>query len=388
MNKRFFRFALIACLLGPLSLKPGQTAILDLEDVPAPAWAPVPFARPADFAAYMEQRHAWPRERLDALLADYKANAQVIRLMDPPAQHFKRSWQNYRKRFIEAKRIAAGVNFWNENQDALERASKRFGVPAHVIVGIIGVETIYGRHTGSFQVLEALATLSFDYPRRAAYFARELEHFLLWTQEQGIDPKTVRGSFAGAIGLPQFMPGSIRRHAVDFDGDGSIDLAGSKADAIGSVASFLKRHGWQSQSRQKTRIHLQFKPTQQEAAEEARKKILEAGWQPRWQRRDIEQAGLGFPKESKENAEQNNKETKQRAKEKTDQRDTTKAQAWAVFELPNADAPSTWIATDHNFWVITRYNQSPFYAMAVLELGEAVRDERRRQSARPAKRGD
>ncbi|NBO04903.1 MAG: hypothetical protein EBV16_12105, partial [Betaproteobacteria bacterium] len=220
------------------------------------------------------------------------------------------------------------------------------------------------------------------------YFARELEHFLLWTQEQGIDPKTVRGSFAGAIGLPQFMPGSIRRHAVDFDGDGSIDLAGSKADAIGSVASFLKRHGWQSQSRQKTRIHLQFKPTQQEAAEEARKKILEAGWQPRWQRRDIEQAGLGFPKESKENAEQNNKETKQRAKEKTDQRDTTKAQAWAVFELPNADAPSTWIATDHNFWVITRYNQSPFYAMAVLELGEAVRDERRRQSARPAKRGD
>jgi membrane-bound lytic murein transglycosylase B len=348
----------------------------------------------------MEQRHAWPRERVDGLLSEYKANAQVIRLMDPPAQHFKRSWQTYRKRFIEAKRIAAGVSFWNENQDALERASKRFGVPAYVIVGIIGVETIYGRHTGNFQVLEALATLSFDYPRRAAYFAKELEHFLLWTQEQGIDPKTVRGSFAGAIGLPQFMPGSIRRHAVDFDGDGSIDLVGSRADAIGSVASFLKRHGWQSQSRQKTRIHLQFKAVQEDASEEARRKILEAGWQPRLQKRDIEQAGLGFPKESKEKPEQSKVKPEQSSRnarqgstdqgtsDKTGQQHVTKSQAWAVFELPNADAPSTWIATDHNFWVITRYNQSPFYAMAVLELGEAVRDERRRQSARPAKRDD
>ena len=384
MTKAVFTLALIANLLVALGFGPGLAATLDVDDVPAPAWSPVPFARPADFAAYMAQRHAWPREKIDALLVDYKANAQVIRLMEPPAQSFKRSWQSYRKRFIEPKRVAAGVNFWQENQDALDRASKRFGVPAYVIVGIIGVETIYGRNTGSFQVLDALATLSFDYPRRAAYFSKELEHFLLWTEEQGIDPKTIRGSFAGAIGLPQFMPGSIRRHAVDFDGDGSIDLGASKADAIGSVASFLKRHGWQSQSKQKTRVHLQLKP-QQEASEEARKKILEAGWQPRLQKRDIEKAGLGFPKESKDRSDPQKKEKpKQQTREKSDQKDAAGAHTWAVFELPNADAQSTWIATDHNFWVITRYNQSPFYAMAVLELGEAVRDERRRQLAKPS----
>ncbi|NCV62296.1 MAG: lytic murein transglycosylase B, partial [Betaproteobacteria bacterium] len=338
-------------------------ANLDAEDVPLPAWSPVPFVRPADFAAYMQSRHAWPRDRLDALFADYRPNAQVIRLMEPAPQGFKRSWQSYRKRFIDPKRIAAGLAFWSENQSALERASKRFGVPAYVIVGIIGVESIYGRNTGNFQVLDALATLSFDYPRRGAFFARELEHFLLWTQEQGLDPKALRGSFAGAIGLPQFMPGSIRRHAVDFDGDGSIDLAGSSADAIGSVASFLKRHGWRSPSAQKIRIQLRMLPDA--ANEEALAKLLEAGWQPRLERREIERAGLGFPKDA------------------SPKKRPAVDQQWAVYELPNADAPSTWIAADHNFWVITRYNQSPFYAMAVLELGESVRDERRRQTAKP-----
>ncbi|NBT01196.1 MAG: hypothetical protein EBS61_11440 [Betaproteobacteria bacterium] len=123
MTKAVFKLALIANLLVALGFGPGLAATLDVDDVPAPAWSPVPFARPADFAAYMAQRHAWPREKIDALLADYKANAQVIRLMEPPAQSFKRSWQSYRKRFIEPKRVAAGVNFWQENQDALDRAS-------------------------------------------------------------------------------------------------------------------------------------------------------------------------------------------------------------------------------------------------------------------------
>jgi membrane-bound lytic murein transglycosylase B len=379
MTKHVFRRLPLGLLLALTIQQAALSANLDADDVPPPAWSPIPFARPSEFANHMAQQHAWPRDKVEALFADYKANAQVIRLMEPAAQSFKRSWAVYRKRFIEPKRIAAGVDFWNENQKALERAGQRFGVPAHVIVGIIGIETIYGRNTGNFQVLEALATLSFDYPRRAAYFAKELEHFLLWTQDQGIDPKSVRGSFAGAIGLPQFMPGSIRRHAVDFDGDGSIDLAGSKADAIGSVASFLKRHGWQAQSKQKTRIQLR---AEQQAAtnQEARKQVLEAGWQPRLLKRDIEDAGLGFPKESKEQTARHGKEKPtHQNKEKSDQRSGFSTQPWAVFELPNADAPSTWIATDHNFWVITRYNQSPFYAMAVLELGEAVRDERRRQ---------
>ena len=224
MTKHVFKRLLSGLLLALTCQEGALSASLDADDIPPPAWSPIPFARPSEVASHMALQHAWPRDNVEALFADYKANAQVIRLMEPAAQSFKRSWAVYRKRFIEPKRIAAGVDFWNENQKALERAGQRFGVPAHVIVGIIGVETIYGRNTGNFQVLEALATLSFDYPRRAAYFAKELEHFLLWTKDQGIDPKPVRGSFAGAIGLPQFMPGSIRRHAVDFDGDGRIGL--------------------------------------------------------------------------------------------------------------------------------------------------------------------
>jgi membrane-bound lytic murein transglycosylase B len=336
---------------------------LDGEDVPPPAWAPVPFLRPADFMLHMQQRHGWTKELLEPLFAGYQANAQVIRLMDPAAPSFKRSWQAYRKRFIEPRRIALGKAFWDENQSALERAARRFGVPPFVVVGIIGVETIYGRNTGNFQVLDALSTLSFDYPRRAAYFAKELEHYLLWTREYGVDPASVRGSFAGAVGLPQFMPGSIRRHAVDFDGDGTVDLAGNPADAIGSVASFLKNHGWDPASRQALRKTLVAGPDVKASA------LLEAGWRPHASQRSIEEAGLRFPDEDKAS-------------------DPTAGGAnlarWAVFELPNGDAPSTWIATDHNFWVVTRYNQSPFYAMAVLELGEAVRNERLKASGREA----
>lgn len=371
MLKFLCRLGMLAGLLGAPVLHGAEALSPGADDIPPPAWSPVPFLRPADFAAYMQQRHAWPKDRLEALFSDYQPNAQVIRLMEPAPPTFKRSWRAYQRRFIEPKRVAAGVAFWRDNQAALERASKRFGVPAHVIVGIIGVETIYGRDTGHFRVLEALATLSFDYPRRAAYFAKELEHFLLWTEEQGLNPKTVKGSFAGAIGLPQFMPGSIRRHALDFDGDGSIDLAGSSADAIGSVGSFLKRHGWQSQSRQRMRIEL-ARPKFDEEGRDGLKRILEAGWQPSLLQPEIEQAGLSFPKPGSAQPRESRK------------------QRWAVFELPNADAPSTWIATDHNFWVITRYNQSPFYAMAVIELGEAVREARKRQRVKPAavKRGD
>ena len=322
------------------------------DDVPPPAWAPVPFLRPADFMLYMQQQHGWTKDTLEPLFAGYQANPQVIRLMDPGAPGFKRSWQAYRKRFIEPRRIAYGKAFWDDNANALERASRRFGVPPYVVVGIIGVETVFGRHTGTFGVLEALSTLSFDYPRRAAYFARELEHFLLWTRAQGVDPASVKGSFAGAIGLPQFMPGSIRRHALDFDGDGTVDLGASAADAIGSVASFLRGHGWDADSTQDLRRTLTPLPEVNASA------LLEGGWRPHATRRAIEEAGLRFAAQAAGPASATQREA---------------AARWAVFELPNGDAPSTWIATDHNFWVITRYNQSPFYAMAVLELGEAVR---------------
>ena len=161
-----------------------------------------------------------------------------------PTKNGERSWQNYRANFLNPRRVEAGTAFWRQNAKALERAAAVYGVPPEIVVAIIGVETEYGRNTGSFRVLDALATLAFDYPRRAEFFRGELEQFLLLTRETRSDAGSYRGSYAGAIGIPQFMPGSIRRYAVDFDGNGRIDLRGSPADAIGSVANFLKEHGW------------------------------------------------------------------------------------------------------------------------------------------------
>ncbi len=165
--------------------------------------------------------------------------------MQPPIPFGQRNWIEYRDRYIEPARIDAGIAFWQANAEPLARAELQFGVPAEIIVAIIGIETYFGRITGNFRTLDVFTTLAFDYPRRADFYRAEFVEFLLLAREQKVDPASFRGSFAGAIGLPQFMPGSIRRWAVDFDNDGRVDLLGSAADAIGSVASFLVAHGWE-----------------------------------------------------------------------------------------------------------------------------------------------
>ncbi len=165
--------------------------------------------------------------------------------MQPAIPFAQRNWYEYRDRYVEAARVAAGAAFWQTHAATLARAEARFGVPAEIVVAIIGVETYFGRITGNFRTIDVFTTLSFDYLRRADFYRSEFIEFLLLAREQQRDPLTYRGSFAGAIGLPQFMPGSIRRWAIDFDGDGRIDLLASPADAIGSVASFLVGHGWQ-----------------------------------------------------------------------------------------------------------------------------------------------
>src|SRR4030095_15633293 len=165
--------------------------------------------------------------------------------MQPPIAFGQRNWLDYRSRYLDEPRVQAGAAFVRNHHVAMEGAERGLGVPAEIIAAIIGVETHYGRITGNFRTLDALVTLSFDYLRRAEYYRQQLKEFFLMVREQNADPLTIKGSFAGALGLPQFMPGSIRRHAVDFDGDGRVDLANSAADAIGSVASFLAAHGWQ-----------------------------------------------------------------------------------------------------------------------------------------------
>lgn len=323
---------------------------------PARKVAPPPppdFAGRDDVRAFvrdMSERHGFDETALLSTFGRARAAESAIRFMQPAPPGFRRSWIAYRARFVEPLRIREGQRFWREHADAVARASERYGVPEEIIVAIIGVETIYGRNTGDFRVIEALATLAFDYPRRAEYFREELEQYLLLAREAGFDPLAWRGSFAGAVGLPQFMPGSIRRHAVDFDGDGRIDLRGSPADAIGSVARFLANHGWIKGGA------THFAAT---VEDEARAKpAVEAGIPPSLSTLELAALGVTSPQE------------------------VPAAEKLSLIDLPNGDDTTHYVLGANNFWVITRYNRSYFYAMAVIDLARALKDERPASQAR------
>ncbi len=291
-----------------------------------------------DFAHDLEQRQGFSSDALLVQFAQIRPNNKVLQLIKPPTSPLQRSWERYRPRFLNDRRIDGGVRFWQENQAMLARARALYGVPEEIIVAIIGVETEYGRNTGGFRVLEALATLAFNYPPRAEFFRTELEQFLLLTRENQLDPLAVKGSFAGAIGIPQFMPGSQRRYAVDFDGDQRIDLANSVDDAIGSVARFLEQHGWQAG---------QPIATQVRSAGEPEKPLLEAGIRPSLKVTTLSEKGLLS--------------------------DASPQATVALIDLVSpGQATEYWFGYE-NFYVITRYNRSSFYAMSVFQLGEEIR---------------
>lgn len=203
------------------------------------------------FIDMMVSKHGFNRQQLHEILSRAKRLDYVLRLMDrqaPTAQMPSGpngAWLRYRKKFITPDNVQNGVAFWNQHQEALERARRVYGVPPEIIVGIIGVETRWGRVMGKTRILDALATLSFNYPRRAAYFSGELETFLLMARDEQDDPLDLKGSFAGAMGYGQFMPSSYKEFAVDFNGDGHINLWDPE-DAIGSVANYFKQHGWKA----------------------------------------------------------------------------------------------------------------------------------------------
>jgi membrane-bound lytic murein transglycosylase B len=226
-----------------------RTLLLALAAFAAPgvarAGAPAYLLRPEvqQWIDEVVRAHGIDRAWIESAFAQARYSEPAERLTTPgPAA--ARNWLAYRERNVDPVRIREGVRFLRAERDALARAAERFGVPAEVVVAVIGVETVFGRHTGSLRTLDVLLTLAFDYTRRAPMYREELVQFLLLCHEQGIDPLAPRGSFAGALGLPQFMPGSIRRWAVDFDGDGRVDLGASRTDSIGSVANFLAEHGW------------------------------------------------------------------------------------------------------------------------------------------------
>jgi membrane-bound lytic murein transglycosylase B len=302
------------------------------------------YAERADVARFIEeisQRDGFDPAHLRTLFAQVRFDPVILRLAAPAAPGFRVSWQRYRARFLDALHLREGTQFWQSHAEPIARAALTCGVDESVIVALIGVETFYGRITGKFRIIDALTVLGFDDPRRAAFFRDELEQFLLLTRDQDIDPLGVRGSFAGAIGWPQFMPSSIRRWAVDFDGDGRIDLSGSPVDAIGSVANFLCAHGWKRDEPPR------YEPIIGEKAD--LKALIEAGIEPRFTPAELAERGVLLAAAVPADAH------------------------LALVELPNDEQPPTRVVAAQNFYVITRYNRSSFYAMAVLDLAQALK---------------
>jgi membrane-bound lytic murein transglycosylase B len=302
----------------------------------APSFADDPAA--LEFARDLEQRHGFHADELISQFAQTRPNATVLKLIKPPASPLQRSWERYRPRFLNDRRIDGGVRFWQENSGQLAKASALYGVPAEIIVAIIGVETEYGRNTGGFRVFEALATLAFKYPPRAEFFRTELEQFLLLARENNLDPLAVKGSFAGAIGIPQFMPGSQRRYAVDFDGDQRVDLGNSVDDAIGSVARFLEQHGWLAG-------HPVAVPAMASGTPD--EKLLQAGLRPSLKVGELAERGI--------------------------RADIDPQTTVALIDLVSPGRETEYWLGFENFYVITRYNRSSFYAMSVFQLAEEIR---------------
>ncbi|ANQ84256.1 putative membrane-bound lytic murein transglycosylase [Azoarcus olearius] len=302
-----------------------------------------------NFAAEMAQRHGFDQETVERTLAEARYEARVINLIQPPTKPGTRSWQRYRSRFLDRTRIAGGLAFWEENNAALEAASARFGVPPEIIVAVIGVETIYGRQTGNFQTLSALSTLAFDYPPRADLFRRELEHLFLLAREQGRPPGSYTGSYAGALGYPQFLPSSVRAYAVDFDGDGRVDFDTAPDDAIGSVANYLHVHGWIAQAPVAERAR--FNGVVEAAP------LVAAGIEPVLSPDTLANAGI------------------------TTLDGSSAAAPATLVDLETPGEPTEYWLGYRNFYVITRYNRSSFYAMSVFELAETLRRERLQRTA-------
>jgi len=305
-----------------------------------------------DFADEMVAKHGFERAEMDAMLRQVRFVESAVQLMKPAPPGKPKNWQAYSERFIEPIRINAGVRFWNENAEALARAEATYGVPAEILVGIIGVETVYGRDTGRFRVLDTLTTLAFAYPEapnqaaRAAFFRSELENALLLARHEKIDPFSLLGSFAGAVGLPQFMPGNILKYGVDFDGDGHIDLRGSTADAIGSVANFLIEHGWNPRDKAPAVIQVSVAPSR------AWEPLLERGLSATLRNEELMAAGV------------------------TPDIPLPGERLYGLVDLQNGADPTEYWAASDNFFAITKYNRSYFYAMSVLDLGRAVREAR------------
>ncbi|MBL8471441.1 MAG: lytic murein transglycosylase B [Rhodocyclaceae bacterium] len=318
----------MACLAGPA---PAATrAYAEREDVRA-------------FIADMQARHGFDEAELVKAFQPVQMDPQVIKLILPAKSPAQRSWKRYRGRFVEPIRIAGGVEYADARMPLLLRAQEQYGVPPEIVVAIVGVETIYGRNIGNFQTLSALATLAFDYPPRAELFRDELEALFLLAREQGTAVDSFVGSYAGALGPAQFLPSSWRRYGVDFDADGRVDMFNSEPDILGSVARYLRDSGWAADEPVAVPASVQqgtaFRP------------LIDAGIEPRFRLAALQEAGVK-PAEP-----------------------ATDDLPCALIDLVTPGQPTEYWLGYRNFYAITRYNRSSFYAMSVFQLARAIRTE-------------
>jgi len=311
-----------------------------------PAWSATPASFREGVAVFVEemvQKHGLERKKVKELLSRAQYRQSIIDAISKPAE--AKPWRDYRPIFLTRERIEGGEAYWRQHAGLVSSAAERFGVAPEMIVSILGIETRYGAFMGKYSVLDALATLAFCYPKRAAFFRKELAEFLLLVEEEGLDPLQLKGSYAGAMGKGQFMPSSYRAYAVDFDGDGRRDLFGSEADIIGSVANYFARHGWRRGA----------PVTARALADERHDRFVEAGSKPSFTLGELERAGITIATPAPADA------------------------PVALLRLDGAMGREYWVGFS-NFYTITRYNNSSLYAMAAYQLSQEILDLRRERN--------
>jgi len=291
----------------------------------------------APFVNDMVSRHGFESDQLERVLGGARVRPDILEAIQRPAESL--DWYQYRPIFLTESRIVKGEQFWRAHAKTLDEASRKYGVSPEIIVAIIGVETLYGTRKGRYLVLDSLATLAFRYPKRSKFFKRELEEFLVLSRQESFDTPKVKGSYAGAMGIPQFISSSYRRYAVDFDGDGVRDLLASESDAIGSVANYLEVHGW----RRDEAVALPAS-----VSGEKYKVLVKKGLKPSTPVSDMGNFGVIVLYASDNEA------------------------TGALIELSNKNDTEHWVGLQ-NFYAITRYNHSSLYAMAVFQLAQEIR---------------
>lgn len=296
------------------------------------------------FIDEMVNKHGFDTNELRILFGGTKYSDKVLQAMSKPAEGM--AWYKYRKIFLKDSRIKQGVTFWEKHKETLSRAEKIYGIPPQIIIAIVGVETQYGRYKGKDKVMDSLATLAFHYPKRAKFFRSELEQFLLLTREQNVDPLSLKGSYAGAMGIPQFISSSYRNYAVDFDADNKKDLWQNPVDAIGSIANYFNRHGWKAGAL----VAYPVRVTGNRIDD-----VIDNDLKPNIRVGDLKKYDI------------------------ISDQDISEATLIKVMKFEQKGHNDYWLGL-HNFYVITRYNHSALYAMAVYQLSEEIKTEYEKQT--------